>query len=202
MGWGEVARLCGVDVPAVSRAVKSLEQTGVLRRLKLSRSGRGFTGYELVFDGLAVCRLIESNGYAALLAVARGILEYHRMLPSVAEEGGSRLADSATRPEEGSRLAESTTPDTDEARLVESARRSDDDLNKIINNSEMPSFRCRDRGSMYSGFGFAQRILFNSDSLCKLCFYCSGLEFFGISETWTCTLRRRSEQISLLRFGS
>ena len=117
-------------------------------------------------------------------------------------EDEARLAESTTPYANEARLAELTTPYANEARLVESARRSDDDLNKIINNSEMPSFRCRDRGSMYSGFGFAQRILFNSDSLCKLCFYCSGLEFFGISETWTCTLRRRSEQISLLRFGS
>ena len=136
MGWSEVAGLCDVDVPAVSRAVKSLEQAGILRRRKLSRSGRGFAGYELVFDGLAICRLIDANGYAALLPAARGVLEYHRMLPPV---DGSRLAESATPSVNGviadesrvadlptreladGRLAELTTPDRGEGRVAESA---------------------------------------------------------------------------------
>ena len=67
-------------------------------------------------------------------------------------EDEARLAESTTPYANEARLAELTTPYANEARLVESARRSDDDLNEIINNSEMPSFRCRGRGSMYSGF--------------------------------------------------
>ena len=63
-----------------------------------------------------------------------------------------RLAESTTPAEDEARLAESTTPYANEARLAESTTPADDDLNKIINNSEMPSFRCRGRGSMYSGF--------------------------------------------------
>ena len=139
MGWSEVAGLCDVDVPAVSRAVKSLEQAGILRRRKLSRSGRGFAGYELVFDELAICRLIDANGYAALLPAARGVLEYHRMLPPV---DGSRVAESATPPSDKNRLAELATPATNEGRLVESATPydDDDDLNKKETNLETSSF--------------------------------------------------------------
>ena len=70
MGWKAIAALCRVEAPRVGNCVRDLE-----------RAGGGFGGYEVIFQGLAVCRLVVEKGYAPLLASSRGILEYRRMLP-------------------------------------------------------------------------------------------------------------------------
>ena len=148
LGWKEVAVLCRTDAPRVGNCVRDLERAGLVRLRNLSRAGGGFDGYEVIFRGFAVCRLVVEKGYAPLLASSRGILEYHRMLPM------SRVSETPTLPDADSRVSETPTLSDSEVRISETptllpsvsrvseklTHSDDDDLKKINKYSEKPFF--------------------------------------------------------------
>ena len=147
LGWKEVAALCRTDAPRVGNCVRDLERAGLVRLRNLSRAGGGFDGYEVIFQGLAVCRLVVEKGYAPLLASSRGILEYHRMLPvsgsSAPELPWSEVSvsEKPTLPDAGPSVSERPTLPDSEVRVSEKLTHSDDDdLKKINKNSERPFF--------------------------------------------------------------
>ena len=91
-----ICALAGLEhVAQVTRAINALASEGLVRRRKLTSSGLGFQGYEYVFDGLTVCRVLVTSGVGPLVSVAASVLLSHGFVAGNAGRGD----DLSPRPE-------------------------------------------------------------------------------------------------------
>ena len=68
-------------LPNITRGINELEKAGIVSRRKRLKSGRGYAGNTITFDGFVVCEILVKCPNPNLAALAREILDCERASP-------------------------------------------------------------------------------------------------------------------------
>ena len=78
------------DLSNISKALKELENAGILSKRQRTDSGRGYAGNRYTFCGLVICQFLVNCCHPPLAATAQAILDYHSALVESENSRGVR----------------------------------------------------------------------------------------------------------------